>query len=555
MPIDSWRVSLVMKTIFFASLLGLTKHPLLPEIASGSVDWSIDAFAPSMLQGALYSAVLTLFLFLRLRIVILLAFSAFNTAQVLMLLKLPEARSDELGIVTFVGFACLALALASIRFKKGEVVFHRSRFDRSACFAIRTLTIICLSFIATHKTNADFLDPNYSCFTSFSKTLVGNFPFLGVLQEGVSPWLIPALDLTAALLLALVPRVGIAFTVILLFQFALTGPFSTTLRVMACTFAGLGARDLHVLRRYRSWKWVGSTALFTLGLMALFSTRSAFANLHVFLFMATVTCILSMASVLIFDSIKSQSTRGVDLLFSRRNLPVGLTSGVIVSLFVMLFTLNEMAPYLGIKKTFSHKMWSNLRVDHFRWNSLVFPESIKLSDRMDNQLLELMSVKVNSRSFSLFEEGSTLLMRDIYAARLNCQMLDQLALAFSNNGKRYQLTQWRQLANVANSLEAEWRKDQNSDRSLRIEIAQAALTEKSYFFSRKLVSAYALKKHFEKNSKYMIDYEVKLLHSGKEHTFGKASEGRFMQFLSVLTPAIDPLDFQARINRPQKCYH
>lgn len=111
------------------------------------------------------------------------------------------------------------------------------------------------------------------------------------------------------------------------------------------------------------------------------------------------------------------------------------------------------------------------------------------------------------------------------------------------------------LKKTVESLGKEWRKDENSDRGLRIEVAHGKLTAENYLFSKKLVSAYALRKFFRMNSRYLIDYEVVLFHSGKEYVFEKNNERSFLQFLSTLTPTIDPLDFQTKINQPQKCYH
>ena len=75
------------------------------------------------------------------------------------------------------------------------------------------------------------------------------------------------------------------------------------------------------------------------------------------------------------------------------------------------------------------------------------------------------------------------------------------------------------------------------------------------FFSKTVVSAYTLDKFFSKNSRHMVDYEMVLLHSGKKHVFEKSGEVAFVRFLSDLTPSIDPLHFQTKLDQPQKCYH
>ena len=134
-------------------------------------------------------------------------------------------------------------------------------------------------------------------------------------------------------------------------------------------------------------------------------TRTPLVNIQLFLFLVALCSILSAVTVLIFNSLSKRCAGNIDLVFSRRNLSIGPTATVIASLLAVLFTFNEMAPYLGIKKRFSHKMWSNLRVDDYRWNSLVFPESIRLSNRMDDQLIELSSVRVEPKTLSLFPEG------------------------------------------------------------------------------------------------------------------------------------------------------
>jgi hypothetical protein len=111
-----------------------------------------------------------------------------------------------------------------------------------------------------------------------------------------------------------------------MFQFALAGPFATTLRVLGCVLAFLGAHDLRTLKKYSAWKLGGLALLFAIGPLLLFVSPIPLMTILLCLFLGAACCILSAVAFLIFDSLKKRPADNIDLVFSRKNLPVGRQS-------------------------------------------------------------------------------------------------------------------------------------------------------------------------------------------------------------------------------------
>jgi hypothetical protein len=275
---------------------------------------------------------------------------------------------------------------------------HGEKGDREAISAgewtilgvFRGITICTYLLAVLHKLNRHFFDPAYSCAAYGVDELVTywNVPVdalpAGLLSSimAASPWLVLAGEGGIALLY-LFRRRRLAWLLAVAFHIPLTltmaPAFAFVMFVGHAAF--LRPHDLSRLRatladdnqRHR-WALLGMTA-------AALTTASLLAhgNLPEWTMIPREWLLWGLLSMLLvaFPPWR-RSTWSAAEASRRERAPAAARWAV--ALVVGLFALNGLTPYLGVQYQHAGAMVSNLRIDQGCWNSLVFPESVRLTD-------------------------------------------------------------------------------------------------------------------------------------------------------------------------------
>ncbi len=248
--------------------------------------------------------------------------------------------------------------------------------------------VSALGFAALHKINRDFFDPKVSCIGLRDRL----HDWWGV-PPAMSAWLGPAwvigLEASLPLLLMLWPPLGLLLTALLLFEFGSIGAPAFAAIVLTMATAFLNERDRAAIAaagRGPVLIWIGlvvcAVAFAALAFHGAYqvSTISAF---HAYALGVMVASVVALrARVRALRGGRPQVT-SVPAQQSSASAPSGAASPagrLIVALVVVASLVNGMSPYLGLKFEYSFAMLSNLRVDDDRWNSLIFPRAMRLTE-------------------------------------------------------------------------------------------------------------------------------------------------------------------------------
>ncbi len=247
---------------------------------------------------------------------------------------------------------------------------------------IRGITLSAYALAALHKANTGFLDPTISCAGAGVAVLADtwDFPSLesAVLAPLWGPLFLICEGLFAAGLLfwpALAMLLGVALHIPLTIVFAPSFAFT----MLSGWVMFLTHPDLHWLTQ------VGRRRLrfiLILGSMAGWISFLLYARDHDqwFPFWSLKEASLWTLGILLLTAWMTKKPSSV---FLRRGAWVEVSSpggrwGAF--LLVACLWMNGLTPYLGLQFHHSSAMLSNLRIDSECWNSLLFPESLRLSD-------------------------------------------------------------------------------------------------------------------------------------------------------------------------------
>jgi hypothetical protein len=267
--------------------------------------------------------------------------------------------------------------------------------DEAQISLFRVSAVIVMACAALHKFNSDFFDPSVSCATTLSEATLGSaffwpwivdfVPYLGFLGEALTP-----------VLLLLYPRIGVPFAVAVMSFIGQQGatPFTMLVMVMACAF--LRPEDGAVIRSawQRHWSWMLVLALVGSHISNRVPGRPRpWFEYHVFelvVFALAFSLILMLAPEAqrhwqrLRRGPEARGTVLKELMLPRLRVamllpPDRAVRGVLIGL-IAVGIANGLTPYLGLKYRFSFAMFSNLRVDELRWNSLVMPRWLHLRE-------------------------------------------------------------------------------------------------------------------------------------------------------------------------------
>ncbi len=242
----------------------------------------------------------------------------------------------------------------------------------------RAITILVYALAALHKLNRDFFSPEVSCATHGLNQLTMYWNLsIGPLSESVLTALavlIIAVEAGIALLYLCGLR-RVAWWVAVAFHIPLTLTMAPAYAfiMLAGHAAFLRTEDFRDFRAvFTRYAWhiaLGSAALtaLSLGLHAKIPEVSMIPK-ELLLWALLLGCTLLLARHGLARRTHAARTHG-----SR-------SAERIAWAFILLFAMNGLLPYLGLRFNHTGAMVSNLRIDQGCWNSLIFPESLRITD-------------------------------------------------------------------------------------------------------------------------------------------------------------------------------
>ncbi len=255
-------------------------------------------------------------------------------------------------------------------------------FIRAFLNVCRAITVLVYALAGLHKLNRDFIAPELSCATyGFTKlTDYWNLP-ADILPETWLPSLaifVIATELGIAVLYLCGLRrpawlLAIAFHIPLTLTMAPAYAFV----MLAGHAAFLRPKDLQDIRAvFQQFSvWIASKAIvltaISLYLHGAWPEWSMIPK-EALLWALLLTCTLLIARHGLAKTPPIFTTFSTHFFANR--------PGQIALLFSVLFALNGLLPYVGLRFSHTGAMVSNLRIDRGCWNSLVFPESMRITD-------------------------------------------------------------------------------------------------------------------------------------------------------------------------------
>lgn len=263
----------------------------------------------------------------------------------------------------------------------------RAEVDELHARIWRIFMVTTLAFAGLHKLNADFFAED-SCARLANRLLA--WWGLPVEVPIAGPAALVALELLAAIMLLVLPRVGILLVVYAMAGLGHIGPvaFASTCVVMSLAFLDQGDAKLARAFLAKHWGLVAALTLVVIGIsFSTFQTELPwlkFGLLEALLVVVTCTVIGTGITRLRRKPGLRRRLTPAALRWWRR--PAKIMPGL-ASWLALILIVNGMSPYLGVKYRFSVAMLSNLRADHERWNSYVIPKWISLRKHTPHALV------------------------------------------------------------------------------------------------------------------------------------------------------------------------
>ena len=236
--------------------------------------------------------------------------------------------------------------------------------ERDVVASFRVAGAVAMGFAGFHKLNTDFFEPDVTC-NVLADRLTAWWGIPPMVHAWVTPGVIVAMELSLPLFLWWRPRLGMLFACALLAQFVGIGASALSIVVFVCSLSFLDEEDHLALRavgpRLLVWA-IPAVALSGLLYRGPWSwPQYGFSH----------GVIGGVAVVLVLRLARSGRGRPAQL-FAGRSAWIGVLA--------VLWCLNCLAPYSGLKFQYSFSMLANLRVDDARHNSLVFPRWMRLTE-------------------------------------------------------------------------------------------------------------------------------------------------------------------------------
>lgn len=274
----------------------------------------------------------------------------------------------------------LACAVAATVAAFGPAASRAERLEGALPLAVRLLTVGTYGLAALHKMNRDFLDPSVSCAVGGMTILAENWSLPALASPALHPYLPPlflCVEISLAVLLVVRPGLGIVLGLLMHLPLTLIFAPAFAFAMMpgwVCFFREDELRHLGALlgRRWRTFT--------VLGLVPCAASIALYYQDH---WVTYPWWFLKEAAlwIALVWALASRIRRPPGLLgwWSAWREPVraGRALPVVVA---VLWLGNGLTPYTGLQFHHAGAMLSNLRIDRGCWNSLVFPESMRIVD-------------------------------------------------------------------------------------------------------------------------------------------------------------------------------
>jgi hypothetical protein len=431
---DGWRTQLLCRGLGLA----LAFRPLLVSLPSGAI------FTHPVSYLLVHLSALLLVVFgARLLVLAAGALSVSVYTAALILDPTPNDRRYVEWIVVAVLLTFATLLAWLHRSRTDDNPARDRTLDSSLVTLFRVGTITTLFFVTIHKVNRDFLDPHTSCVGYVFDRFLAGWPSLEPLLAHVNPWSAIAVETSMLVLLLLWPPLGMVITTAVLSVFGLTGYTQIAMVVTVLAFSFLRVRDAEVLRPRLGWLLGGIAAawavLFLVSLRTYVGKYSwgVLAAFELFL----VAALLTAGTLLVHDvrTFLARTSRGRPGEVAAVE-PMPTVDKLVIGTALVVLLVNGLSPYLGLKYEYSLAMFSNLRADTVRWNSLVFPAWLRIGDRdpfvhVRRVLAETQATHLQSASDPAREMGLAEFLELVEKAR--AKRVEWLALAFRYRGTEH----------------------------------------------------------------------------------------------------------------------
>jgi hypothetical protein len=264
-------------------------------------------------------------------------------------------------------------------------------FEAHTVLIFRWTVLITLSLVFLHKLNGDFFEPALSC----EKVIKGyfgkswSFSWLPLVTAISSPLLVVLVEGPVCIALLLwCRRVGIVFVTAVFGMIAMCDALVVTLCVIFPALSFLEDEDRKIIQK-NARNLVGIWLLL-LSLWLPYSCANYLSvrpwfqpALYQSVLLGIIVCVGGAQVISWLELERDGIKRSVweRLGFKMTSLiPAAGPGRWVVRAVVAFWLLNGLSPYLGHKFNYSFAMLSNLRVDDARWNHLIIPKWVRLTE-------------------------------------------------------------------------------------------------------------------------------------------------------------------------------
>lgn len=276
----------------------------------------------------------------------------------------------------------LGSALGALACWVGPAEGRRNRMDPGLFFVVRVLTVGVYGMAALHKVNRDFFTPEVSCANGGLGVLAVEWgaPLVErVAAHPLWPLLFVAAEAAVALLFVLRPGVAVAAAMVLHLPLTIIFAPAFAFTMMTGWVAFFREDELKHFGATVRRHWA-SIAVIGGGPAALSLSRHSAERWSVDPDWCAKEGILWMIAAAIAVAWVVPRPQGVFAWWSAWRERPGPHARRVGAALGLVWVVNALTPYTGLQLHHTAAMLSNLRIDAGCWNSLLFPESVRIHE-------------------------------------------------------------------------------------------------------------------------------------------------------------------------------
>jgi hypothetical protein len=340
---------------------------------------------------------------------------AFAAVVVAALVRLNMAEPWLFPAVEYVLFALLpwlgvGVVLAEVvraRVTRTRVALASRHVDHAVVAIFRAALLTTMLFVVVHKLNADFMNAGTSCELVITRWLEENWGAMGAfVRDRASPLGTVMIEGGLPLVLLVWPALGIVLCSGFFLILSLVGAPSTGGAVMVMSWAFFHEDDAARVRRWSPWVWWAAGLVSVAVLMALLPRYQGTAMSRELIVLVVLMAVWPgvCAGVVAAERWRARRTgRGAPVAAPDEAPGAGWVRRSVPVIATVLFVANGLTPYLGLRFNYAFAMWSNLRVDEYRWNSWVVPAWVQVR-RADDHFVDVQEVELLRSTVEIFAE-------------------------------------------------------------------------------------------------------------------------------------------------------